>query len=91
MTDGYRQVPRVEKYEQDTAFGDSALSHIFSQMYETEIENDEALAATMWSRMLFFSVSHDWEDLSFLRHCWERSIVVKGIQNAADGCRHNIE
>lgn len=41
-------------------------------------------AVAKWSRTIFPSTSHSWEDLKFLQKHWDGPIILKGIQSVDD-------
>ena len=42
------------------------------------------MAAAEWTRTVFPSFSHGWEDVKFLQENWKGPIVLKGVQSVAD-------
>ena len=42
------------------------------------------MAAAEWTRTIFPSFSHGWEDVKFLQEHWKGPIILKGIQTVAD-------
>ena len=44
-------------------------------------------AAAEWTATVFPTLSHDWEDIAFLKEHWDGPIILKGIQTVADAQR----
>lgn len=49
-----------------------------------EVEDDMHTAAAEWTRTVFPTLSHGWEDIKFLQEHWDGPIILKGIQTVED-------
>ena len=65
-------------------FSDPVFRAQFKAKHGCEIEENEGMAAAEWTRTVFPSFSHGWEDVKFLQENWKGPIVLKGIQSVAD-------
>ncbi|KPI44143.1 putative lactate 2-monooxygenase [Cyphellophora attinorum] len=84
MDNGYNPFLRSDRVGVAVGFSDPVFRKQFRERYGNEIEDDQGLAAALWTRTIFPRYSHSWEDLQLLREAWDGPIVLKGIQSVAD-------
>jgi lactate 2-monooxygenase len=84
MDNGYNPFLRPDRIGVAIGFSDEVFRRHFRKEHGIEIEEDEGLAASEWTKIIFPRLSHSWEDLALLREAWDGPIVLKGIQSVAD-------
>jgi len=87
MDNGYNPFIRADKIGVAIGFSDPVFRDHFKSKHGVEIEQDQQLAAAEWTKIVFPSTSHGWEDIKFLQEHWDGPIVLKGIQTVDDAKR----
>ncbi|WBW71293.1 FMN-dependent alpha-hydroxy acid dehydrogenase [Schizosaccharomyces osmophilus] len=84
MDNGYDPFLKPDKIGVALGLSDPVFRKRFKQEHGVEVEEDLHKAAREFSGIIFPGLSHDWEDLKFIRENWDGPIVLKGIQSVAD-------
>jgi isopentenyl diphosphate isomerase/L-lactate dehydrogenase-like FMN-dependent dehydrogenase len=84
MDNGYNPFLRSDSIGVAIGFSDPVFRSHFKSKHGVEIEEDYHAAAAEWTKTIFPSFSHSWEDIKFLQEHWQGPIVLKGIQSVAD-------
>ncbi|ETN38209.1 uncharacterized protein HMPREF1541_06240 [Cyphellophora europaea CBS 101466] len=87
MDNGYNPFLRSDNIGVAIGFSDPVFRARFKATHGVEIEDDMHRAAAEWTRTVFPTYSHGWDDLKFLQEHWDGPIVLKGIQSVADARR----
>jgi lactate 2-monooxygenase len=80
----YNPFLRSDRIGVAIGFSDPVFRSQFKKEHGVEIEEDMHTAAAEWTRTVFPTFSHSWEDLKFLQEHWDGPIVLKGIQCVED-------
>lgn len=84
LGNAYNPFLRPDNIGVELGFSDPVYRQKFREKYGKEIEDDVTTAAADWAHTIFPGLSHEWEDLRFLRKHWQGPIVLKGIQTVGD-------
>lgn len=80
----YNPFLRADQIGVAIGFSDPVFRKQFKAKHGVEIEQDQQLAAAEWTKTVFPSTSHGWEDIKFLQENWDGPIILKGIQTVGD-------
>lgn len=84
LDNAYNPFLRPDAIGSAIGFSDPEFRKHFKSKYGMDVEQNMAAAAVEWAKCIFPGVSHDWDDLKFLKKHWDGPIVLKGIQSVAD-------
>jgi lactate 2-monooxygenase len=84
MDNGYNPFLRADNIGVELGFTDPVFRAHFKGKHGIDIEANKGAAAAEWTRTIFPSFSHGWEDIAFLQKHWDGPIVLKGIQTVED-------
>jgi lactate 2-monooxygenase len=83
----YNPFLRPDKVGVAIGFSGPIFRARFHDKHGKEIEDDMGTAAAEWTRTVFPTASHSWEDVKFLQKHWDGPIILKGIQNVEDALK----
>ncbi|KAJ9652544.1 hypothetical protein H2198_008219 [Neophaeococcomyces mojaviensis] len=84
MDNGYNPFLRADQVGVSIGFTDPVFQSHFKEKHGQDVEENLSAAAAEWTRLVFPSMSHGWEDVNFLQQHWDGPIVLKGIQTIHD-------
>lgn len=84
MDNGYDPFLNPDSIGVEHGFSDPVFRKQFKEKHGVEVEENMLEAAKEFAGIVFPGISHDWEDLKFLREHWDGPIVLKGIMNVPD-------
>ncbi|KAL6244347.1 hypothetical protein RBB50_008589 [Rhinocladiella similis] len=83
----YSPFLRSDKIGVAIGFSDPVFREQFKARHGVDVEDDMHTAAAEWTRTVFPTLSHAWEDLDFIKKHWDGPIVLKGIQTVEDALK----
>lgn len=83
----YNPFLRSDKIGVAIGLSDPVFRTQFKAKHGIEIDDDLQTAAAEWTRIVFPSLSHGWDDIKFLQKHWDGPIILKGIQTVDDARR----
>ncbi|KAK6208323.1 hypothetical protein LQW54_006947 [Pestalotiopsis sp. IQ-011] len=84
MDNGYNPFLRSDQIGVAVGLTDPVFREHFKGKHGCEVEDDMGAAVAEWTRTVFPTMSHSWEDIQFLQEHWDGPIVLKGIQSVED-------
>ncbi|KAH6657639.1 putative FMN dependent dehydrogenase [Truncatella angustata] len=87
MDNGYNPFLRSDQIGVAIGLTDPVFRSHFKEKHGCEIEEDMGAAVAEWTRTVFPTMSHSWEDIKFLQEHWKGPIILKGIQSVEDAQR----
>jgi isopentenyl diphosphate isomerase/L-lactate dehydrogenase-like FMN-dependent dehydrogenase len=84
MDNGYNPFLRSDQVGVAIGLTDPVFRAHFKEKHDCEVEDDMGAAVAEWTRTVFPSMSHSWEDVKFLQDNWKGPIILKGIQSVED-------